>query len=392
MSGARRYASPPPWFEVLRRVVLVVGLGSAVVAAVWPVAGVYQVGFQDWARAYGERPIWHDEQQATAEEYRASVLAGREIAVAGPAWGAILRAAIELAHGGEVGQNLMARAAAGNLYFRAGEPPLADVRGVIGDGREVAYLAITTAAGTRHLVVTWLRPPWARHVAPALVLYPRRAFAPWFLLAALLVYALLPWPRFSAESIHYQRVRGAILPDVVGTLQFLPFFGLPFFVIAANQPTRELFAGDWAALTLIGWGMSLFGLAIFAAAAWYASFCVEPGREGLRVVTLRGATYLTWSEIAAVRELSYRPPRWLRWASAIVSLLSWRAAGPALLAASRSDPGIELIARDGRRVRLWLTALDGVDRLRAAILAAGVPVQPASEPATRGEPVRRAPP
>lgn len=61
------------------------------------------------------------------------------------------------------------------------------------------------------------------------------------------------------------------------------------------------------------------------------------------------------------------PPKALVWLGWLVSLLNWRAIGPTLLVATRSDPVLELVARDGRRARITLTALPDAERLLAHV-------------------------
>jgi len=70
------------------------------------------------------------------------------------------------------------------------------------------------------------------------------------------------------------------------------------------------------------------------------------------------------------------PPRALIKAGLLVSLLNWRAAGPTLLVAGRSDPILCLVTRDGRQRTFGLTAMYHLDRLIAAATQAGIPVDP----------------
>ncbi len=67
-----------------------------------------------------------------------------------------------------------------------------------------------------------------------------------------------------------------------------------------------------------------------------------------------------------------------------MSLFNWRAAGPTLLAASRSDPLLRLTARDGSSFSLVLTALHGLGRLLAALRHAGVPMSDEAQNLARG--------
>ncbi len=141
--------------------------------------------------------------------------------------------------------------------------------------------------------------------------------------------------------------------------------------------------GGWLWLTLILWAFCVFGLAIFFVAARYTARQVRLLPDRLQWVTLAGCRDLPFADIVSVDLGAVRTPRAVTRLGCLVSLFNWRAAGPTLLAASRSDSVLRLTARDGRSFALVLTALHGLGRLLAALRHAGVPMSDEAEKLVR---------
>jgi hypothetical protein len=127
---------------------------------------------------------------------------------------------------------------------------------------------------------------------------------------------------------------------------------------------------------LIFWLLAGFGLAVHAAAAWYTRYQIRLLPAGLQRITLWGSDHYAFADVESVALAPTQPPRWLVRAGFLVSLLNWRAMGPTLLVASRSDTHLELTCRGGRRLRIGLTALQGIPRLLHALEHAGIALGP----------------
>jgi hypothetical protein len=155
--------------------------------------------------------------------------------------------------------------------------------------------------------------------------------------------------------VRYSRVRAAILPDLIGAMLLTLFFAMPLFVVAGASVNASLFEGGWTVLTLVGWGMAIFGLVILGIAAWYATFRVQLLPDGLRAWTLGGTEEYPFAQIREVRGMRYEIPRWL-------------------IQAGRSDAGLEVVRGDGRVLRVWLTGLLGARGMLDALRKGGVAV------------------
>ena len=156
------------------------------------------------------------------------------------------------------------------------------------------------------------------------------------------------------------------------------FFALPWFIIPhqAHVSHPLVLDGGWIILTLVMWGLSLFGLAIHAVAARYEAWCIHIGADHLVMESIWGAERVPFADIERLTMGSREPPRALIIAGLFISLLNWRAAGPTLLAAGRKDPVVYLVTRDGRRRTFGLAAICNADRLIASLQQAGVAVDP----------------
>lgn len=346
---------------IARRLLLMAGTILGIVFALRPQAQLYRVGVTDFAERQRNEHGWTGRRQMTLSDYIRDRTEGRLLRKDGQAW---LDLYTQVATGGE------------DRFFRPNRPPLDELAGHL-DG-VFTYVALEHQGDTVYLDVTLTKPgDWP--AAPASLRYPMRRFALAAFLAGLLGYLLIPWPKLEPDVVAYSRFTAALLPDLgLGTVLMGMFFALPWFIVTHQAGTSHplVVPGGWIVLTLILWGMSLFGPAIYVVAAWYETWRLRIGQDHLTMESLRGVEQIPFADIERLTQGVRKPPRWLVRMGMLVSLLNWRAAGPTLLAAGRSDPVLCLVMRDGRHRTIGLTGVRHVERLIAALQQAGVAVDP----------------
>jgi hypothetical protein len=368
--------------ELLRQAVLLLGLLASIALALTPAQALVSVRATDWSeeRESARRRSWGlAELPADLEAFREQATEGRRADVSGLAWQR-LAAQLAAARRGEPTEldrrleTTFSRAELNAAWFRADEPPIADLAGRLSADRSFLHVAVD--GGASWIGATWLPPRDARHGAPSWLLYPGRAWARRVLAGALLVYLLLPWPRLVPGAAYYSRAGGVVLPDLIGVVMTGMFFGLPFFVIPATASSPDLFGGDgWWVLTLVGWGMAALGASIFPVAAWYGPLQVVLREDRLERFSLLGRQELGLAEIAAVRPGSSPWPGRVTSLLWLVAIFNPRAAGYALLQGS-GEGAVDIVGRGGRVWRLWRQALLGLGPLLARLRELGVPVAP----------------
>jgi len=368
--------------ELIRRVVLIGGVWGALWCMLWPTPELVSLSAADFAGRQKRMGKWRDESRLPLDQFIAHQTKDRLVQVEGPAWEAMLKTLKSMKTKGPVDKALRHRVgidySSDNLYFRPDEEPVASVANKLNDRRPFTYVALGTGDARQYLTMSWQSGGSASGSAPSAMLHPRRGMSLWLLLGAIAVYVLLPWPKRTGNMVLYSRASGGVMPDIVGVMLSSVFFVMPLLIIPSIASTPDLFdvEGGWIILTLIFWSLAGFGLAIEAIAAWYTSFRVVAGPDGLRRTTLFGSQDYAYTDIEAVSLAAYQPPRWLVKAGLLMSLLSWRALGPTLLVAGRSDPVLEVKCRDGRSFRLFAGHVHGLPGLVKALADADVAVEP----------------
>jgi hypothetical protein len=335
--------------ELLRRAILVVGLFAALRLTLVPGGPLVRVVKADPAR----EP------------------AGEVVAVDGENWQRVAAAASALAEDRPPGPPYDARVGrrhgAPSLYFAADDPTVRALVPEFSDDSSVISLRVEGPTGTTALTAIWMRPFDAGGLSPSRLLFPGRGAAPWVLLGAILAYAFLPRRRASETTARYHRGRAVVLPDILATMITGLFLAIPMLVVPRNSPSGGLFEGDWAVLTVVCFAMAGFGLALYASAAWYAALRIEVGERSVRRVTLFGSSEFALDEVAEVRTVERRAPRRLVLLGLLAGLFKPALFGQALILAGRTDAGLEIVLRDGRRIPLLLTALENAEPLRRAL-------------------------
>lgn len=341
------------------------GVISAVTLALWQRSELYRVSVVDFAQRQRNEYGWTGRRQMELTDYINDRTEGHMLHRDGQAWRDLYR---EAAACGEY------------CFFPPDRRPLDEVAShLIGS---FTYITLEHAGAPVYLEVVASRPGDAP-AAPAHLRYPLRRLALAAFLAGLLGYFLIPWPGRDPDIVDYVRFTGAVLPDLgLGTLFMGVFFALPWFIVPGEAGASHplVVDGGWIVLTLIMWGFCLFGLAIHLVAAWYETTCIHVASDRLRIESLWGVEDLPFADIERLTWGDRAPPRALIRAGLLISLLNWRAAGPTLLAASRSDPVLRLVLRDGGQRTFGLTAIRNLERLTGALRQAGIAVDPEPTP------------
>lgn len=384
--------------ELLRRALLVAGLFAFLWMALIPVGPLVAVDLVDFAAMQRRLPRWSSDAKLEPAAFVASVTGQRTSRGDAAAWARVLAAAEDVALGRPPPAPFDARRGRGRggeaVYLTPDDPTVRGLDPPVDDARPVAFVPVERDGGVRWLQATWLSPRDASSVTPSRLLHPLRGVSWLVLLAAIALYVLLPRWKRGPSTASYHRVRAVVLPDVLGLLMTGLFLALPMFVVPASSPGGSLFSGDWVALTAISWAMAGFGLALFWAAAWYAALRYEVLGDAVRRVTLFEDRTIPLESIAAVEPVTLRAPRGLVRLGLLLGLFRPALLGQALLLAGRTDEALEIVLRDGSRVRLLLTALENAGPLRKALeRATGGPLpNPARPGKTRSSRRPPAPP
>ncbi len=357
--------------ELIRRVIVAVGVLAAVWCAVRAQPLLVRVSAHDFAEAQRRMPGWMDASRLELDAFIADQTADRLVQVRGPDWVALQAAADALARGGSLdaeasvrrGQDIMRD----SLFFLPDESPVSEVAARLSLERPFTYVAVARADGVAYLAINLQGPSDVAGYAPAELLYPLRRYSPWLLLAGLAAYLVLPRPRRHPDAICYSTFRAAILPDLISLGLGALFFGMPLFVVQSNARGGGLMEGGWVWLLVVSWALAAFALTPLLVAAHYTSYRIVLSPESITICSLRGRRDFPFGELVSAQVVHRNPPKALVWLGWFVSLLNWRAVGPTLLVASRSDPVLELVTRDGRRARITLTALPEAERLLAHV-------------------------
>ena len=379
--------------EIMRRVVL---LGCVLWAIWWalePVPALLRVGPIDFTKEQQRdrrRTFGLDPKTALPmEQYIAEKTKDRLVRVEGQEWGAFYGKVLETSQGKSTDSQWTRRLERGYspkyIFFRPDEPPLSTaVKGLDRD-HTFTYLAVEGAGGTRYLGITYSTTGDLIRYAPTWMVYPMRQYSLWLVLIGLLTYLVLPWPQRPPEAVVCPRGRAIVLPDIMGLLFAGFFFALPLFIIAQNSPVPGVlnFSYGWGYLTLVFWFLALGGVAMLVTAAWYAGYQIYILPDRLRKVTLLGEEECLYAQIARVGPISWELPGWFRTLAILVMLLNPRAGVPTGTALGGRNNGIGIDCKDGRSVRIWMSALGGGERIIDALRNAGVPMRlPATEEST----------
>ena len=355
--------------EIVRRVVVVVGVALALWFALVPCAARIELRAQDFAADQARRPAWSGDREKPLAEFVRERTRDRIVDVSGPQWVELAERAELLgrgklpAHAPDVGERFGAKA----LYVAPDAAFLGALGTRLDEDNSFLYLRIESATGPRWLGAAWRPGSEGREVEPSTIYYPKRHLWPWILIATLAVYVLVPRPRRRPDTLRSNPRAAVVMPDVVGTLIFASFFGLSLVLAAQMATSGQPLAGDWIVPTLVVWALSLFGVAILAIATHYATLRIRLLPDRVERVSLAGTTSCPYTSILSAEPYAKPPPKALGCMGLLVGLFQWRAVGPTLLAIGRSTSVLEVRCESGTAWRISLSALEEPERLVEAL-------------------------
>ena len=218
---------------------------------------------------------------------------------------------------------------------------------------------------------------WANAVdPPSRLLYPARRFAPWLMVAGIVLYFLLPGIRRGAETVRYSR-RRLVLSDLVAMAMLGFFFALPMLIPAGFQPALRY----WP-ITAAFWLLAALFAFVLPFTAKYAGWAVDVGDQELTLTTPQGRETIPQSRFVGRRPAVLKSPAWLRrllWVGAVLNP-GPATAGQALVLGGALASGFELELDDGSVRYIWAgDALGGSTLENGDLLATALERIPENE-------------
>lgn len=209
---------------------------------------------------------------------------------------------------------------------------------------------------------------------PTPMAYPLRPAWPWLAGIGLASYLLIPWRRIGPDTIAWPTWR-LVLGDLASALLFLPFFGMPLFIIGSTQQALS----TYLPFTAIFWILAALGAYLIFWTIRYACWAIHMLPDGIEIESLTGRRPIAFKDITGIQRAVIKPPKWLVVLSYLAALLPSRGsaragqAGRALLLSSSCTSGLILHLRNGRSPVIWFTdqmgsvAVSHFDKLTSAL-------------------------
>lgn len=368
--------------ELIRRILLLGGVLQAIWLFLYAPLGIIDIQAIDWQREYEryyEKPairgsmgaakalIQQHEGRLTLDQFIAKKTADRVIEVSGEDWrrffGRIWADAPPPAEGYTP-----------RTYHSLREEPLASIGSQFGKSSSFHYLRLREAGGERFLGATHRYPSEASRMgAAAEIVYPYRHWSWWIALGGIACYIGIPWMKRIPGAIRFGRASGVVVPDIMGLLLTCLFYTLPLLIVPSfcQCTSAEIFE-EGIAFFLLFTPFCLGGVAILLYAAHYASFQIIILPHGLRRMTPGHAEDFEFAQIASIQPVDQRTPKWLVVLGTLLIFVSWRAIVPANTLRNYRRRGIDILRKDGAKLRIW-SDIPGFERIEEALAKAGWP-------------------
>ncbi|MHB1460557.1 MAG: hypothetical protein ACYC1M_04660 [Armatimonadota bacterium] len=226
------------------------------------------------------------------------------------------------------------------------------------------YQMVTIPNGTV-LMVDVLDSSEAFNRAPASMVYPMRVISLFWLLGALLLYIMMPWPPKPSGNVYgYKRLNSIILPDWLGFGLAAFFTALPMMVISCDSNfTGTMQEVPWSRIT--AWSMLgiLPGLSIIVVAWFYSCTYIRLNEKQVEFASPAGVQKLDYEQITSIEPHEFTSPEWLKRASLILMYGSIFTMSAIYIMLSQKHAGAKITLKNGRTKSFLLEYLPRYDEM-----------------------------
>ena len=369
--------------ELIRRLLLLVGVLQGIWLFLYAPLGVMDIQTIDWQREHeryyakpafrgamemGKSLIKQHEGPLSVEQYMAKKTGDRVIDVSGEDWRRFFDRAWADAPPSKDNRPTQ------RIFHSLLNEPLASVASRFRKYEAFHYLRLRGDDGERYVGATWRLPAEASSMgAPAEMVYPYRNWTGWCILGGMACYVGIPWMKRIPGAIRFGRASGVVVPDIMGLILTCLFYTLPLLIVPSFcQCTSQEIFREGIGFFILFTPFCLGGIAIMLFAAYYASFQIVILPHALRRMTPGCTEDFEFAQIASIQPVEQRTPKWLVVLGTLMILVSWRAIVPANTLRNYHRRGIDIIRKDGVKLRIW-SDIPGFERIEKALKSAGWP-------------------
>ncbi len=201
--------------------------------------------------------------------------------------------------------------------------------------------------------------------APASMVYPTRVISLFWLLGAILLYIMLPWPPKPTDNVYgYKRMNSIILPDWLGFGLAAFFTALPMMVISCDSNfTGTMQEVPWSRIT--AWSMLgiLPGLSIIVVAWVYSCTYIKLTEKQVEFASPTGMQKLDYEQITSIEPHEFTSPVWLKRASLVLMYGSIFTMSAIYIMLCQKHPGATITLKNGLTKTFILEYLPRYDEM-----------------------------
>lgn len=363
--------------ELFRRLVLGVAVFGGIWMAAYTTPGVIAVHDADFQRRFDKKKRLLED--LTFENYLADETSGtRAMHLSGPENRAWHDRITKFLAGGVDDPELKSRVSRGywqgEVYYDPADAQVAQIAAHLNADNRHVYVEFDGSGPERYLSAT-LRRIGDMNYAPGWIVHPKQRDGLCLFLAGLFLYILIPWKRPGGTVFRYNRIQGAVLPDLMGIILGGGFFAIPLFVCTRDSNMASIVQEHgYRGVSLVALALASGGIITWIVSAWYSSYEIVLLPDRVRFNLLFSREEYLLNDIDEIDCTVFEPWKWLKVARTIAFLTgNWKAAA-AMTAGTLPQGGLVLKARDGRNRRFALVGFSGGERFLLALRDAGVKV------------------
>jgi len=344
--------------EFLRRFLLIIFSLTAISTLMAPARSLYHIGRPDFARELRIPPYPWKHKGLTPAQFRAKETKDRILEISDKSWQTLLEANQTIQSDG---------------YVKAGSKQLQNIANQIPRRIPLLYLKKSGEGIENFLRIRHLGPhDYLFSKASFRIRHPCSLWSPLLLIIGLLCYSFIPRRKFSEDTLCYGAGFSAVIgPDLVAWMMVSGFFtlGLGIGLTQAPDGIFSLFSSGLFGITFFMWLFTLFGFYMFKIAARYAGLGLRSSDGQIIRFSPSGTEKVSTDEIASVKLGHWQASKWLTHLGFLISIFNWRAMGPTLLNANRSDPQLEIHFKNGKSWKFTLTGVQNIKPVLSSLQA-----------------------